>query len=41
MNNLDGKIKEKATGLYAFLEDDNSNIMDTPKKVSAREKKLK
>ncbi|KAL4468865.1 hypothetical protein ABPG72_008792 [Tetrahymena utriculariae] len=32
---------DKQADLYAYLEEDNTNVLETPKKVSSREKKLK
>jgi len=43
---LDKKMNNTILGgdntpdLYAYLEGDDTNIMETPKKVSSREKKL-
>ena len=32
--------QDNTPDLYAYLEGDNTNIMETPKKISSREKKL-
>jgi len=36
-SNLGG---DNTPDLYAYLEGDDTNIMETPKKISSREKKL-
>lgn len=35
------KNLDTTVDLYAFLEEDNNNVMETPRKISSREKKLK
>ncbi|KAL4431817.1 hypothetical protein ABPG74_015257 [Tetrahymena malaccensis] len=38
---FDKNNSDKQADLYAYLEGDNTNVLETPKKVSSREKKLK